>query len=513
MADAENIRAMKKSTRKSMPKVRTGCLTCKQRRIKCDEGKPSCRNCSRTGRPCEGYPEPMQGDSHALQPSQRLQIRVYNLPFKVPGSQADRQLLHFYCCEAACSLSSFSDPTLWTNIVLQRSHHQPVIRHALVTLAALYRDYLQAGNNIQTSALDAGMQRIAKCHRQLRLYLRSPNATPDTPLICSILFYAFEVLIDDSSSAIQHLNNGLTLLRQCQNSQDANDDLLPHITSIFSRLDIHASTFDDTRMPILSLVTPEETSGAVHAVPAELTSVEEAEALLTKLQNWLMHHIIAHVAHKGKPVDELPSDLLQERFVLYQQYQRFLFALDTLLHSLPAESTHRAILLRIQARMYHAILLENIPDLTTGPSPSEPSFNASTPLHRPSDSLQDILADIQTFLSLDTPEDAPRNFTLSTQLVAILYFLCLKTNDVQSRLTALSLLQHSQLPPKDGLWDARKAVSVIQTLMDQTRAQQAELRTLEDAGTSVLDVDEGGIDEVLRRVNTPRPLAEPLHPE
>ncbi|KAL5338208.1 hypothetical protein BJX70DRAFT_214654 [Aspergillus crustosus] len=514
MADAANIRAMRKGTRKSMPKVRTGCRTCKHRRIKCDEEKPACRNCSRTGRRCEGYPEPtIERDSQALQPAQHPQIRVYNLPFKVPGSQADRQLLHFYCCEAAGSLASFSDPTLWTNIILQRSHHQPVIRHALVTFAALYRDYLQGGNVISASASDAGMQRIAKCHRQLRLYLRSPNATPDTALICTILFYAFEILIGDSNSASLHLNNGLTLLRQVQAVDDPDDELLPHLTSIFSKLDIHASTFDDRRMPILALVSPEEKSGSIHGVPAELSTIEEAEALLTKLQNWLLQHIIIHLPYKGKPLEDLPPELLQERFVLYQQYQRYLFALDNLLQSLPSTSTHRVLLLRIQARMYHAIVLENIPDHSTGPTPSGASFSASTPLHRPNDSLQDTLSDIQSFLSLEPPEDAPRNFTLSTQLVAILYFLCLKTDDTATRMTGLSLLQHAQLPPKDGLWDARKAVSIIQSLIDQT-ADKRQVTTLEAVGDGILDTEGGGLDEVLRRANSPRPPVElSLDPE
>ncbi|EXK36774.1 hypothetical protein FOXG_19944 [Fusarium oxysporum f. sp. lycopersici 4287] len=33
-------------------RAKTGCVTCRQRRVKCDEGKPSCRNCSRFGRSC-----------------------------------------------------------------------------------------------------------------------------------------------------------------------------------------------------------------------------------------------------------------------------------------------------------------------------------------------------------------------------------------------------------------------------------------------------------------------------
>ncbi|KAK9372864.1 fungal-specific transcription factor domain-containing protein [Lipomyces chichibuensis] len=36
-------------------RTRTGCLTCRKRRIKCDEGKPKCSNCTKSRRVCEGY--------------------------------------------------------------------------------------------------------------------------------------------------------------------------------------------------------------------------------------------------------------------------------------------------------------------------------------------------------------------------------------------------------------------------------------------------------------------------
>lgn len=32
-----------------------GCVTCKQKRLKCDEGKPSCQQCHRRNVTCEGY--------------------------------------------------------------------------------------------------------------------------------------------------------------------------------------------------------------------------------------------------------------------------------------------------------------------------------------------------------------------------------------------------------------------------------------------------------------------------
>ncbi|OIW31765.1 hypothetical protein CONLIGDRAFT_660025 [Coniochaeta ligniaria NRRL 30616] len=36
-------------------RTKTGCLTCRRRRIKCDEGKPTCTNCIKSKRLCEGY--------------------------------------------------------------------------------------------------------------------------------------------------------------------------------------------------------------------------------------------------------------------------------------------------------------------------------------------------------------------------------------------------------------------------------------------------------------------------
>ncbi|KAI9891175.1 MAG: hypothetical protein M1814_003018 [Vezdaea aestivalis] len=39
-------------------RTKTGCLTCRKRRIKCDEGHPHCRNCQKSKRDCLGY-DPM----------------------------------------------------------------------------------------------------------------------------------------------------------------------------------------------------------------------------------------------------------------------------------------------------------------------------------------------------------------------------------------------------------------------------------------------------------------------
>lgn len=41
------------TTAKSNKRVRTGCLTCRERHLKCDEGLPSCLNCRKGSRECK----------------------------------------------------------------------------------------------------------------------------------------------------------------------------------------------------------------------------------------------------------------------------------------------------------------------------------------------------------------------------------------------------------------------------------------------------------------------------
>ncbi|KAG5930534.1 hypothetical protein E4U53_002217 [Claviceps sorghi] len=45
----------KRATRAKFAKVRTGCVTCKKRHVKCDETKPACKNCIKWAGFCGGY--------------------------------------------------------------------------------------------------------------------------------------------------------------------------------------------------------------------------------------------------------------------------------------------------------------------------------------------------------------------------------------------------------------------------------------------------------------------------
>ncbi|KAF8242977.1 hypothetical protein K440DRAFT_590254, partial [Wilcoxina mikolae CBS 423.85] len=44
-----------KGAKVSRKRTKTGCLTCRKRRIKCGEERPTCNNCIKSKRVCEGY--------------------------------------------------------------------------------------------------------------------------------------------------------------------------------------------------------------------------------------------------------------------------------------------------------------------------------------------------------------------------------------------------------------------------------------------------------------------------
>ncbi|KAK1671237.1 hypothetical protein BDP55DRAFT_676798 [Colletotrichum godetiae] len=74
-----------KRKRASRPKVRSGCITCKIRRVKCDERKPTCFRCEKADVECDGYTKE-DADSKRSAEQQRLIVAAQE-------AQASRQLL------------------------------------------------------------------------------------------------------------------------------------------------------------------------------------------------------------------------------------------------------------------------------------------------------------------------------------------------------------------------------------------------------------------------------------
>ena len=431
---------------------------------------------------------------------------MYNIPFKVPGGRADREILHYYCCEAASSLSRLSDTTLWTHLILQRCEDQSVIRNSIVALTSLYRDYmLLRSPRFEVSVKH--IQRITRSHSQLRVHLtRDPSA--EVALICSLIFYTFECLIGNIQQALWHLDQGLTLLRRLQTDYPYlvdGQETYAQLVAIFSQLDIHASIFSVERIPILRLVSPEQVSREVHTVPERISSLSDLETSLTVLQNWTLWHLMEFVEYKYLPQSQVPTIVLRERLQLEAQLQKLEEILENMstsedFQSFTSAQRQRLILLRSQALIFHAVLLEN----------TICTLNGSQNLLEVTCRFDIALTQISTLLSSSSESKSGSNFenntpsnrafTLSTNIIAMLYFICLKTSDRRILRTALSLMQESLFTSRDGLWDARTAVTIVRAMLSEDDIQSEEPQMdfkLEDVGSGIVDTD-GGLEEAFK---------------
>ncbi|CRL26473.1 Fungal transcriptional regulatory protein, N-terminal [Penicillium camemberti] len=483
--------------RRSTPKVRTGCATCKTHRIKCDERRPRCGQCTSAGRSCPGYPQ-----ASTSQP----EIKMYNIPFKVPGSRADRELLHYYCCEAAGSLSRLSDTTLWTHLILQRCEDQSVIRNSIVALTSLYRDYMLVRSpRFEISVKH--IQRITRSHSQLRAHLtRDPSA--EVALICSLIFYTFECLIGNVQQALWHLDQGLILLRRLQTDYPYlvdGQETYAQLVAIFSQLDIHASIFLLERTPILRLASPEQVLGEMHTVPERISGLSDLETSLAVLQNWTLWHLMEFVEYKNLPQSHVPSIVIRQRLQLEAQLQKLeelseKMATSEDFQSFTSAQRQRLILLRSQALIFHAVLLENIIcTFDAAKIPLEATCRFDIALTQIS-TLLSLSSESESESSFEKKTPSNRAFTLSTNIIAMLYFICLKTSDRRILRTALSLMQGSLFTSRDGLWDARTAVTIVKAIVSEDDLQSEEPEMdfkLEDVGSGIVDTD-GGLEEAFK---------------
>ncbi|KAJ3942847.1 uncharacterized protein N0V96_007075 [Colletotrichum fioriniae] len=194
--------------RKGSPKVKTGCRTCKARKVKCDETKPKCMRCTSSGRQCAGYEPTLE---HGLSWYRPQQLTAHD--------QREGRAFQFFSHMVGPVLSGPMDTYFWTHLVVQFSHFEPAVRHAVLAISSLYEDFhdgarvtrQKPGNDFALSHYSAAIQRI-KSAQDEQLVL----------LVC-ILFICIEYLQGDVEAALRHCKHGIMIL-----NRSAIDDLMIH---------------------------------------------------------------------------------------------------------------------------------------------------------------------------------------------------------------------------------------------------------------------------------------------
>ncbi|KAI9052080.1 hypothetical protein LZ554_004333 [Drepanopeziza brunnea f. sp. 'monogermtubi'] len=259
--------------RKSGPRSKTGCSTCKQRRVKCDEAKPGCVRCQNLSRPCGGYvPETSTTDTPVQEPTIAIHSRLflllgntYSPSSAIPGTADERRYFHRFCDKTALEIAGSFDPTFWTEKVLRLCHSDAPIRHAVIALGALAESLeltslptrlsLSGFPQIDQHCLDEhhkyALRQYSKSISALRIILGDGRRHLRTSLTSCVLFMTFEAMQGCYEGALTHLRGGSRLLadwrtarrgQSCRLSQDSlseiQDGLIDDLGRMFARLDV-----------------------------------------------------------------------------------------------------------------------------------------------------------------------------------------------------------------------------------------------------------------------------------
>ena len=100
------------------PRTATGCMTCRIRRVKCDEGEPSCRQCLPGRRICDGYPAKSQNSIFLIPPP--LSPPLFNI-------EQEHRCFDFFRHRTAPRLSGSFESPFWNQLLLRATHHEPAI--------------------------------------------------------------------------------------------------------------------------------------------------------------------------------------------------------------------------------------------------------------------------------------------------------------------------------------------------------------------------------------------------
>ncbi|KIW35420.1 uncharacterized protein PV07_02117 [Cladophialophora immunda] len=177
-------------------KVVTGCLTCKRRHLKCDEGKPNCLRCERSSRHCDGY---VARRVWIFEPSGNRSSDTSPVPAFLPGSisteqgqDLERWSFQYFCEVTTPAMAEWtfasSAQDFWFRHVRQCVTSIPAARHLAVALAGRYRETSDLISAQPSFASEQYLQALSWLNREKDVIC------VDTVLLCCVLIAVYEHL-------------------------------------------------------------------------------------------------------------------------------------------------------------------------------------------------------------------------------------------------------------------------------------------------------------------------------
>ncbi|KAN0113266.1 hypothetical protein V8E51_006217 [Hyaloscypha variabilis] len=328
--DATSINKIRLS-RTSTPRSKGGCITCKNRRLKCDEGKPACIRCIKANLVCAYVPNKRQDDRGSLRlhvlkpkasrPSPQLQNTASSLRFMAPSSiylgesEIDNRYFRHFQQTAAMGLDGAWGWYLWNQVMLQNSHQESFIWHSIIAIGALLKSHDTAysmGMHPHSVIVpekaklhrDFAMLKYDKAVKLLHKAVCAGTANPRQALFGCIFIVSFEMLVGNRPLAIKHAQSGILMLQEWRAQKTfalgkTQSPLLSpapltiedEIVEAIQNLDIQITTLMDDHSLARHAEVMNDYRITIATLPTAFASIREAQIYLNLVVRRICHFI------------------------------------------------------------------------------------------------------------------------------------------------------------------------------------------------------------------------------
>ncbi|KAF2259051.1 hypothetical protein CC78DRAFT_476496 [Lojkania enalia] len=459
-------------------KVKSGCRTCKIRKVKCDEGRPACQRCISTGRPCDGYG--IWGGGGNFYGSRERTIipkkgcvdskLVTCLP-QFAGSDDDMLYFEWIKFRAMKKIPGVFSLAFWHTLVLQASLSEEAVLHAVLALSCVHKTGSMVIRNRKRRADDLGnperfiLSHYNKAIGHLQTHLEAKDkASLLVALIACAVFVCMELLRGHFITSISHLQNGLKMLKESNLlSSNHNRGLADDwIVEIFTRLQFQVAMFNQSHWHsclFLSPSAPEPPVGAFHSINEAWGHLQRLLYRLCHLTNQARYKtILCNTSHIQD------SALLLDRQRIQSELTEWLEAFEVSKAGLQRPDIHEFVCRLLS--VYHTMAkIMASASLSLG---DESIFDSYTEqfIHILDQSAHMWEA---RALSCQLPLPAGSDMDMAKSMVDIgwippLYYVALKCRFDRVRLQAIRLIESAA--HREGLWDSNIAACVSRKVME-----------------------------------------------
>lgn len=441
--------------------------------------------CTSTGRKCDGYGSKGTASDVSKTCSQSddlLSGRNIARAFlgSIPGDGQERRAFEFFRYRTAVEMSGFFRSEFWDGLLLQASHSEPAILHAVIALGSLHGIYREGeavllGDAKMSAKRQFALQQSNKAIGHLTKPSTSSGPRSEEAILMScLLFVCLETFQGNHNGALAHLDSGLKILGSMGfNRPDVDADListrgriLDHhaLIPLFSHLDMQASTYFPRRHLYCESPLEDQGLSTEPLIPKQFSSITEANnslqsqvyAVVRYTQRVREYRETARLDPERSVTSQLPKKLLVAQIEHTKQLGRWLATMNAFLKEptdpLTPQNLRCAILLKMQQITICIMLASTI-------------FNDQT-------EYDDLIADFErvTVLAaslLKAPscsEAAQRPYcSFDMTVIPSLYNAACRCRDPVVRRKAISLLSNSAR--REGIWDSDVSAAIAQRIM------------------------------------------------